>query len=117
LYLYKQVGENWRDVSLAPDSLPSNLFGLNRRARAQGVEAGLLQANLQGPSEWAICGDSVFSCLARQHITMTIRNVSPNPTLCGEIAFVRQPPLPWAWRSFNNSMRMPARIVELRSQC
>ena len=118
LFLYRRIGGRWLNISLGPDSRASNLFGLSRRARAQGVEAGLMQVNLSSTIKWTDCAtQSVDSCLEAGSPAATVRNLSPQPTLCGEVAFVHQPPVPWAWLSLRKPVQMPARILILRSRC
>lgn len=117
LFLFRQVNGRWSDVSRAPDSSPANLFGLNRAARAQGVEAGLLQVSVQHPAAWADCRSSFQDCLRQRQPSVTVRNPSPDPTLCGAIALIYQPPVPWAWLTLGRHIFMPARILELNSQC
>ncbi len=116
LLYYLLTASGWESAMLAPHAAPRNSFGLDRRSRAQGVEAASL-ANLARPSDWSSCHQSFHECVAALRPVLEVRNLAPNPTLCGEIAFSRQSPLPWACSKRAAHSVMPSQLVRLRALC
>ena len=112
---YALSGNRWISASLGPHGRSSNLFGLDRISRAQNVELGLLLQRLPGRL-WRDCTASPIACLDSVSVVPRIRNRSPRPTLCGDIAFVRQQPIPWAWVRLPGAV-MPSRVTRIRSTC
>ncbi len=55
LFYHRLTASGWQSAMLAPHAEPRNKFGLDRRSRAQGVEAASLAslANLARPSDRA----------------------------------------------------------------
>jgi len=108
---------SWQVASEGPNGEPWNAFGLNRAARAQGVEVGLLETAI--PAEaWKDCETEVAACLERMPATLQLSNPTPRPTLCGEVGFARRESVPWAWAaSTPDETSMPSKVVRVRVTC
>lgn len=113
---YRRHEGSWRQAGLGPHSLPSNLLGLDRWSRTQGVEYAMLLQEYE-LEEWTDCDGDPIACLDSIAVADTIQNADPQPTLCGVIGFVRQEPVPWAWSSNRESLSMPAHILKLNVIC
>ena len=115
--LFQRKDSQWVDASIGPNGRPSHYFGLNRKARAQGVEYGLLVTAIVKKNRWLACKDEATVCLERISVTDTLANISPRPTLCGIVGFVRQEMVPWAWREAASSLNMPSEVIKVRVIC
>lgn len=109
------AGGTWNQALSAPHSEVRNIFGLNRRSRAQPVEMGLLASTV--PAErWLDCDDGdIPRCLAGAP-AVSVENPSPQPLLCGPVGVSRQQTLPWAWAGAADT-RMPAAVLRLEVRC
>ncbi|MFI9841256.1 SdpA family antimicrobial peptide system protein [Nonomuraea sp. NPDC051941] len=107
----------WQPALLGPHSEARNLWGLDRRSRAQAVDLGVLTAAV--PAErWSKCAAGVpAQCLDVAGAPVPIRNPAPEPLLCGELALTKQEPLPWAWADAAGTTRMPISAVRLEVAC
>lgn len=93
------------------------ILGLDRAARAQGVEAGGLAA-LAREDAWRDCGDALPGRCARTALVAgRVVNASPEPSLCGAVAIINQAPVPWAWLQLGKPIHMPARVLRLEVVC
>jgi antimicrobial peptide system SdpA family protein len=106
----------WISASAGPHARVDSYFGLRRSARAQTAEMGLLAQKLP-PSAWSECRDRPEECIERAMPHPAIANPSASATLCGSIALVRQPPLPWAWARSGATAAMPSTIARLEVTC
>lgn len=113
---FQRSGGTWESVALGPHSRPSNLFGLNRHSRTQGVEYALLLKEYP-LDRWSECDVDPKTCLDRVAVTDSIANPDPRPTLCGTVGFVRQEPVPWAWSASLDSIEMASQILKLHVSC
>ena len=112
--LFVRRGERWEPTGAGGARA---IGGLSRAPRAQGVELGLLLADV-GPDAWAECeGDSVEACLDATAPAEPVANVLPSPTLCGTLGIVSQKPVPWAWRSMADRVDMPSSTLRLEVTC
>jgi antimicrobial peptide system SdpA family protein len=116
--LYRQLDSGrWEHLNPRPVSDSSGFWRLDRTARAQGVEMALLVHPIPA-TDWAKeCRRSDEDCLGELQPVRAVRNVTPQPTLCGTIGFVARPPLPWAWGAHRDTTTMPANSLVLRVQC
>lgn len=108
----------WSTASMTPNFQPKNFFGIDRAARAQGVEMGLLlEAARQ--VERSACEEEPQVCLGRATVGRTLRNISPSPSLCGQVGIVFQRAVPWAWSrsSQGKPITMPSKILRLDVEC
>jgi antimicrobial peptide system SdpA family protein len=104
----------WRDVSLGPHARASNFFGLSRLSHRQNIEGALI-LHVSKVVEASLCEDTVEACIGKAPISEA-HNPSPHPTLCGDIAIVRQRIPPWAWAR-RGDVRMPYSITRLKISC
>ena len=112
--LFARRGERWEPTGIGGARA---IGGLSRAPRAQGVEVGLLLADVD-PEAWAACdGEAVEACLDATAPTEPVANVLPSPTLCGTIGIVSQEPVPWAWRSLADRVAMPSSTLRLEVTC
>jgi antimicrobial peptide system SdpA family protein len=117
--MYVRRSDGWQSAALSPNARAENAFGLDRRGRAQGVELGLLTEGIPATA-WQRCeGSDPLACLERAEAPgrVRLRNVSPYPSLCGEVGLVSQKPIPWAWASQGLHPTMPIAIVRLEVSC
>jgi antimicrobial peptide system SdpA family protein len=95
-------------------AVPSDLFGLDRSRRAQGTEMALV---LQGvpAADWRNCSGGPTTCLSAAPTAVHVVNTSTLQNLCGDVGFVEQQMLPWAWR--NTATVMPSQVVRVEVRC
>ncbi|WP_270169461.1 SdpA family antimicrobial peptide system protein [Paenibacillus sp. SYP-B4298] len=98
-----------------PNNRATNLFGISRYGRSQGIEAGLIQGKIS-EANWLACEDSPTECLKNYTDKVSVTNSTPHPTICGDIGVVLQEPVPWAW-SKNENIIMPSKIVRVDVSC
>ncbi|MFI6457949.1 SdpA family antimicrobial peptide system protein [Streptosporangium amethystogenes] len=106
----------WQPVTLGPHAEPRNLWGFDRRSRAEGVERGILLAAVPA-DRWRDCRSEVTGCLGLPGAAVPVRNPSPDPILCGTLEVTRQKPLPWAWADAATHTHMPVSVVRLEVAC
>lgn len=116
LHVYQAEDRNWTSASMGPNSRPANLFGLNRKSRAQNVESALILSKIK-PNIWWECEDDPAACLSQDAVQDTVRNVVPAPTLCGITGFALQEPVPWAWSKSRDTIDMRSQITKIYIQC
>nr|WBO78927.1 SdpA family antimicrobial peptide system protein [Streptomyces sp. SBE_14.2] len=115
---YRMTDGQWHSAALTPHSRPSNIFGLDRAPRSQGIETALLLH--QESVWWTPCADtgSVMDCLARGAAkAVRTTNPSPAPSLCGRAAVVEMKPVPWAWRHLSPERHTPERVAVWEVSC
>jgi antimicrobial peptide system SdpA family protein len=102
----------------SPSGSPKYAFGLDRSGRAEGIEMGLIAQHLP-KSAYKACGEDEepVDCLAHTRGSLRVKNESPNPTLCGQVAIVMQRPAPWAWAQSGRKITMPARAARIEVTC
>jgi len=111
--MYRLENGSWVEATLGPNFSPGLAFGLSRRARAQGVESARILQQFNDTSR--VCEGDVLACLRDTAPGEEVRNASPAPTLCGDVAIVFQGQVPWAWRHAETPM--PSRIARMRVRC
>ncbi|WP_338553838.1 SdpA family antimicrobial peptide system protein [Paenibacillus sp. KS-LC4] len=110
---------NMSDGNLAPlwpNNIPKNLFGIQRLGRSQGIEGGYLISKIPESSRIP-CTTDPYSCLQESEPTLEILNDNPSPTICGDVGFTFQEPVPWAWSSSEQPIEMPSEVVRVNIQC
>lgn len=115
-YFFWKGRNGWTSAARGPDGRASNLFGLSRNARGQGVEFASLLSQLPRGSLQTCQGDPL-SCLSRITRPIAVKNPLFYKTLCGEVGLVTQPPIPWAWRRSKEKIVMPSQVVLLDVSC
>lgn len=115
-------GAAWVEISAPPLSHASNLFGLRRETRREGLESGIVIAAL-AEEAWAPCRlPELSTCLARASVVERIDNPSATPSLCGEVALVSYAAVPFAWirnrpRSSLSEFAVPTRFAKVELTC
>src|SRR6266542_35529 len=117
LLFYRRSDGGWQSASVGPAQKAAHAFGIERAVRAHGIEAGLLMEQLPDPSHWKSCADDAVSCLGSTGRAATVSNRSPLPTLCGDIAFVEQETMPWAWSARGAKVTMPSKVIRIIARC
>lgn len=81
-----------------PNANLSNAWGISRKGRAQGTEAGLLYRNIKNNSVLQ-CNDYLNDCIKKYENRKytEIVNKTPNPTMCGRYKFFELENIPFAW--------------------
>lgn len=115
-FVFGRGAAGWHPLMRVPHGQLRNGLGLNRKSRAQGVEMALL-LHAARAGAWRPCEGSVPACLDQLPRGPAVRNGSPNPTMCGTVAVVLRPPVPWAWLPSRASVEMPSRILPLEVAC
>jgi antimicrobial peptide system SdpA family protein len=88
----------------------------SRSWKLSGVEVGLVLNELSDP-QWQACQEIPTTCLGKAPLGGTVENILSPPSLCGEIGFVRQPPIPWAWSQSPDETVMPSEVLRLQVSC
>ncbi len=115
---FAKVQDTWVSSSMAPHARPSNLFGVNRASRAQGVELGLImEAIAVAEHTWEPCEEAIGTCLEAVPTADTLDNISPRPRLCGLVGLAQQEPVPWAWSYNRDEITMPSQVIKLKIEC
>lgn len=114
---YIQRAGAWQRAA-SPSGSPKYAFGLDRAGRAEGIEMGLIARELPRTA-YRKCGEDEepAACLAHTRVSLRVKNLSPNPTLCGHVAIVMQRPVPWAWARSGRKVVMPARAARVDVSC
>ncbi len=115
LAFVRGTDRRWRNGLRAPHSQPHNAFGFNRASRTQGVEIATMTTRLKA-EQWQECRRDIPACLERA-APVPMDNPSPDPTLCGDVGFAGQVPVPWAWSGSDRAISMPALVVRLVVPC
>jgi hypothetical protein len=69
-------------------------------------------------ASWSSCSGTPVGCLdGAKPIPDPIVNIAGVQTLCGDVAFVRQQPVPWAWAHASATTQMPSSILRVTIQC
>jgi antimicrobial peptide system SdpA family protein len=103
----------WRDITAGPSARPGRLMGLNRAGRAQGTEIAVLTDQMPAGA-WQHCDRPPLDCLSGATVSATVTNTS-HRTVCGDVGFVVQEVLPWAWRDAPTVM--PSNVARVRVAC
>jgi len=106
----------WRPINAEANAEPRHLFGLRRAARAQPMEAASLLGGVAATA-WRKCEVAPERCLDEAALAAEAENQSRTPTLCGDLGFVRQPPVPWAWARRLGPVTMHSKVVRVRVRC
>lgn len=114
-YLQDTRGE-WRLASIWPQFQASNAFGLSRAPRIQIKEEGLLLMNWSSAS-FRACKDDPATCLKQAPILIQATNTYPLRTLCGNVGFVAQAPVPFTWLNSAHVPLMPSKILAMHVSC
>ncbi len=117
--VYRRDGDAWVSVDPGSSAEPRYLFGFSRQARVLGMETGAVLKGVRGTPPWQECRSDPAQCLAASALPepVWVPNDSPHPILCGAVAFVRRPPVPWAWSNSRVPTVMPSSFFRANVQC
>ncbi|MGW2747583.1 SdpA family antimicrobial peptide system protein [Streptomyces sp. NPDC001450] len=114
---YGKQSDGWRSLALGPHSSARNFFGLDRVSRAQGVEIAMVLSAARA-KDWRPCTEGREKCLTAFGAPVrTIKNISPEPTLCGTVGLLQERPTPWAWRDLIPDSHSVERAMVLKVTC
>jgi antimicrobial peptide system SdpA family protein len=113
---YRMVSGRWEYAQLQGSLHFDTIFGLDRIDRAQGVELGILASQIP-ENAWLPCKVAPTTCLEKIPVELTLRDTQPYPTLCGDIGFANQAPVPWNWARRNPVPVMPSSFARVRVAC
>lgn len=101
-----------------PHNQASNLFGLKRTGRSQGVELGMVTAALD-ENDWIQCEQGLKNCSIKKlkNESIQVQNPTPEPLVCGEYILEQRSPIPWAWVNYTDEDTYPTKIVKVNVQC
>jgi antimicrobial peptide system SdpA family protein len=112
--VYRRARGGLSQVTFANTSA-RNAYGVSRAARAMDAELmGLLEPVLE--STWRDCDGAPEACVAAAR-PLALTNWSETRFICGDVAVVRAPPVPWAWRRSRDRIHMPSRVLALKVDC
>ncbi len=106
----------WRSGLAGTNASSTNLFGLKRNTRAKAVEVGLITTSIM-KDQWVACEKAPGACAENIPVTASLKNPSPNPTLCGQVCVVKQTPLPWAWSRSNRKITLHSSCAKVYLSC
>lgn len=115
---YKDGHGNWRAEDRMPNSSSFNYFGASREGRSMGVEYALFLKELRSEDWVPFRGDE--SQLLANTDTIPLKQIYSEydqPIMCGEYLFVAVEPVPWAWSSTYDRVKMPASVTRLQINC
>ena len=91
-------------------------LGFSRKTRLRDIEGNfIIRALVDAP--WRDCAGSIEHCLSETESVGAVDNVLLKPHLCGDIGFVNQPPVPWAWSQSSRQVAMPFKVLRVRVVC
>jgi antimicrobial peptide system SdpA family protein len=92
-------------------------FGFNRQSRAQGLELDGLLSQLLTSGLWGHCQQAISVCALSLQVQKRLVNTAKFPTLCGDLVFFENRPVPWAYRNIKPSLAMPSRLTRAEVVC
>ncbi|MGF2621040.1 SdpA family antimicrobial peptide system protein [Bacillus cereus] len=107
--------EDNRTEIVWPNNNMKNIFGLKRYGRAQGIELGTLMAKIPTSMEWSQCNKDAKSCLSTMKKEITIKNPTPEPTLCGKLGIAKEKLVPWAWSKYKSNST--SKVLRVNVEC
>lgn len=113
--IFLRAAGGWREAGRGQNALPRYAFGLDRTARGEGAEVGLLLERVRGA--WKPCTAPDEACLNAAAPAARVRNLLAHPRLCGTVGVVTRPPVPWAWARAQDDVRMPGSVIVLEAAC
>lgn len=99
-----------------PNNSATNMFGINRAGRSQGIEMGVLVSQVD-KDKFIKCDDDINVCAKKQKHKEKVKNPTPKPVLCGEYTLVTRKVVPWAWADITSPSEMSSEFVKVESVC
>ncbi|AVO03405.1 hypothetical protein A9958_13295 (plasmid) [Staphylococcus simulans] len=88
-----------REIRL-PNMIVKNGFGLNRKGRAQAIEAGRINSKIPN-QKWVSCSSNCnIAHLQNTKSSIDIKNDSPRKLLKGSYIFAQEKAVPWNYRKY-----------------
>jgi antimicrobial peptide system SdpA family protein len=119
VYRLDPDGSVGASLRVTPQAKPANLFGLSRTQRAQGPELAILLHQIP-PDGWIDCTEldrpACVDALSRHPKTL-LRNNSPVPTVCGQVALSVESTTKWAYRRLTETRYSIERIAAASIDC
>jgi antimicrobial peptide system SdpA family protein len=110
-------GGRWVSLESGPYGRLNGVFGLDRSSKAQGVEIGMILHDIPDKL-WRECDEAVPLCLNKMTDGATEENRALRKTLCGDLAFVSQPILPWTMAQHRlDSVIRTSRVARIYVDC
>jgi len=112
-------GELGASLLHLPQGKTANLFGLSRTQRAQGPELANLMRAVPATA-WTDCTEfGRDECVdrIRGHGKAMLRNTSPIPTICGEVALTAESTVKWAYRRLTEDRYTIERVAPASIEC
>jgi antimicrobial peptide system SdpA family protein len=97
-----------------PHADASNVFGLSRITRVIPIEASQILGELSQPL--VPCDGTLEACLAAAPVH-EVASSRRRPFLCGDVAFLRRAPVPWAWHALMTPEQMPTDYLRMHIRC
>jgi len=97
-----------------PNSSLSNVFGLQRKGRAQGLEVGIVTAELQETDFTQVEGNLQEAILSYTGKVLTVKNPTPDAMVKGTYFVVKYQVVPWSWAQLVKQEDYPSKIVEVK---
>ncbi|AMR88617.1 SdpA family antimicrobial peptide system protein [Bacillus thuringiensis] len=110
------IDENGESAVDWPNNTIINAFGINRGGRSQGIEMGLLVAQVQ-KEKFNKCDEDIDICVKKTHERVKVKNPTPKPILCGDYTLVTRKVVPWAWAGITSPSEMTSEFVKVESIC
>lgn len=112
---YRLDGNTWQSAIRGPNAQPRYWLGLNRESRLTDFDVQSLTTQIE-EEWWSTCDQAdATSCFAADPTAHPVTVVTADPRLCGPVALVSEPPVPWAYRDLRD--HMPADWVVLNVKC
>jgi antimicrobial peptide system SdpA family protein len=118
-YRFDPDGTVGASLRVTPQAKAANLLGLSRTQRAQGPELAILLHGIP-PDGWIDCTElDRPACVdaASRHPKTFLRNNSPVPTVCGQVALTVESTTKWAYRRLTETRYSIERIAATSIDC
>jgi antimicrobial peptide system SdpA family protein len=118
-YRLEPDGTVGASLLVTPQARAANLFGLSRTQRAQGPELAILLREVP-PGGWTDCTElDRAACVEAlsHHPKALLRNNSPVPTVCGQVALTVESTTKWAYRRLTATRYGIERIAAAGIDC
>ncbi len=114
--LYRNQGGTFVNAFDGPEADPSNLFGVSRKPRAEGLEIGMIEVAVGAKT--IPCRGVWTSCAAALAAAPVI-TAGPRASfslLCGRFVLVLTKPIPYTWARFKQ-VTMPSKLANVEVPC
>ena len=109
--------ETYNQAVVWPNNTIKNVFGLYRYGRGQGIELGLLVSKIPKSVKWKECTNGSISCSSKWDTDVSIKNSTPNPSLCGELVITHEKLTNWAWSRYKDNRKSISNGIKVNVAC